>query len=96
MKNSALITKYKLWGKIEQSLPAGKYSLVVENNYQIGALKIKKGIEIVVPTSLGGKIVFLPIVYVVMGVMCIAYGIFMRIKLKGYDELIEEMRMKKS
>jgi len=66
----------------------GQYSLVVENNFQIGDLKIKKGIEIIVPTSLGGKIQFLPIIYIVMGVICFAYGIFMRLKLKGYDQLI--------
>lgn len=27
MKNSGLISKYKLWGRIEEPLPAGKYNL---------------------------------------------------------------------
>lgn len=44
MKHEALITKYKLWGRIEQPLVKGNYSVVVDNNYHIGELRIKKGI----------------------------------------------------
>lgn len=43
MKNTGLLTKYKLWGRINQKLPAGKYNLVSANNYHIGNLRILKG-----------------------------------------------------
>jgi hypothetical protein len=43
MKNTGLLTKYKLWGRINQKLSAGKYNLVSTNNYHIGNLKIIKG-----------------------------------------------------
>jgi len=67
----------------------GKYNLVVKNNYVIGNMRIRKGVELVMPSALGGKIWFFPIVYLFMGITCIAYGIFLKVKFPGYDELME-------
>ena len=36
--------KFKLYGRIEEDLPKGNYSLVVKNNFKIGDLRLKKGI----------------------------------------------------
>lgn len=82
-----MISKHKLWGRIEETLPKGSYSLVVKNQYQIGTMRLKKGVELVSPTKMGGPIHFFTISFIVMGVICIAYAIFLKVKLRDYDDL---------
>lgn len=88
MKNSGLITKFKLWGRIDQPLPAGKYNLVANNNYQIGAMKLKRGVKIISLSPIGSPVYFYPIAFALMGVACIVYAIFMKIKFPDYDDLL--------
>lgn len=88
MQNTGSITKYKLWGRIQQTLPAGKYNLVSENNFQIGDMRIKKGVMIVNPSALGSAVYFYPVVYIIMGLICFAFTIFMKVKLADYDALL--------
>jgi hypothetical protein len=90
MQNSGSITKYKLWGRIEQPLPAGKYNLVAENNFKIGDLSIKKGILLVNPSAFGSAVYWFPVVYIIMGVACFAYAVFLKVKLPDYDALLQE------
>lgn len=91
MQNSGSITKYKLWGRIEDPLPAGQYNLVVENNFRIGELKIKKGLMLVNPSAIGSAVYFFPIVYVLMGLACLAFAIFLKLKMPDYDALLKEV-----
>jgi hypothetical protein len=77
-KNEAMIGKTKLWGRIEQALPAGNYSLVVQDNYQIGSLKLQKGIQLVVSSRLGGPLYFYPITFLIFALACIAYALFIK------------------
>jgi hypothetical protein len=85
IKNQAMISKHKLWGRINEKLPKGKYNMVVKNNYQIGEMRISKGIELVVPSRAGGPIYFFPISFAIMGLMCIGYAIFLRLEMGDYD-----------
>ena len=80
-----MITKYKLWGRINQKIPVGKYTLVAKNINHIGDMRISKGIELVVPSKAGGPIYFFPIVFLIMGFMCIGYAIFLRLEMGDYD-----------
>ncbi len=94
MKNSGLISKYRLWGRIDQPLPAGKYNLVINNNYHIGGMKIKKGVVITSLSAIGSLNYFYPIVFALMGLICIGYAIFMKIKFPDYDDLLRELQLK--
>ena len=43
-----------------------------------------------VPTAFGGRIYFFPIIYLLMFVICAAYGILVYRKLKPYDDMVKE------
>ena len=84
-KDQALIGKYKLWGRINQPLQKGKYNLVAANNYKINTLRIAKGVELLQPTTMGGALYFFPISFLIMGAMCIAYAVFLKVQMGDYD-----------
>lgn len=88
MKNSVLIKKYKLWGIIHTKLEFGKYNLVVKNNYRIGEMPITKGVYIGNPSKFGSPAYLLPILFFIMGILCFAYVIFMKLMLPQYDSLV--------
>ncbi len=83
-----MIGKYKLWGRINQNMPKGNYNLVVNNNYQINKLRLKKSIELVMPTKLGGPLYFFPISFMIMGLICIGYVIFLKSEMADYDAVV--------
>ena len=85
VQNTATLTKYKLWGRIEEPLPAGKYNLVADNSFLIGNLRIKKGVLVVNPSSFGSAVYFFPFVFIFMGLSCFAFAIFLKVKLPDYD-----------
>ena len=35
-----MIDKYKLWGRIDQTLNPGNYTFIIKDQYKIGSLKI--------------------------------------------------------
>jgi hypothetical protein len=80
-----MISKFKLWGRIETRMPKGKYSLIAQNIYKIGDMRIQKGVELVKPTKLGGPIYFFPIAFAIMGFICVAYAIFLQCEMGDYD-----------
>ena len=83
-----MIGKYKLWGRIEQTLAKGTYSLVVKDNYRIGNMVLTKGIDLVKPSPLGGKLFFYPIAFCIMGIICIIFGIYLKYDMGDYDQLM--------
>lgn len=90
VKNQAMINKYKLWGVIDQTIPAGKYNLVAQDVYHIGALKLEKSFSLVKPSKIGGPVYFYPIVLCVMGGICLLYAIYLKVSLGDYDQKVEE------
>lgn len=89
MQNSGLITKYKTWGHIDQTLPAGKYNLVASNNYRIGDMRIKKGVQIAKISEIGSTVYFYPVIFILMAGACFAYAIFLRVKFPDFDKLLK-------
>lgn len=85
-----MINKYRLWGRIDQTVPAGNYSLVVNDIYHIGALKLEKSFSLVKPSNIGGPVYFYPITFCVMGAMCIIYAIYLKVTLNDYDQKVAE------
>ena len=84
-----MIKKYKLYGRIDQPLLKWNYSLVVKDQYHIGSLKLQKGINLVIPSSLGGPLYFYPVTFLIMAIMCFAYGIYLRYEIGDYDQLMK-------
>lgn len=80
-----MIGKTKLWGRIEQTLNPGQYKFVIQDHYQIGTLKISKGINLVAPSGLGGPIYFYPITFIIMGIICVAFAIYLKYNMGDYD-----------
>jgi hypothetical protein len=91
-KDEALIGKYKLYGRISQTMPKGDYNLLVGNNYKISKLRLKKGVEILVPSSVGGPVYFFPISFLIMGLMCLGYVAFLKYEIGDYDLVADAKR----
>lgn len=87
------MTKYKLWGRINTPLKAGTYTLRAKNNFHLGSMAIRKGIELVTPNALGGRLLFFPIVFLLISISIIAYIVIMRVRLPKYDQLIDIFNM---
>lgn len=86
MQNQALMTKQKLWGRINQTLPPGKYSLLAENHYKINNMRIKKGVKISQSSKFGGKSYFIPIMFTLASIGCIIYAIVFYKKFHTLDQ----------
>lgn len=90
MQNQALMTKQKLWGRSNQPLSAGKYSLLIENRYKISNMRITKGLKISESSKLGGKSYFIPIVFAFGSIGCIIYAIVFYKKFSPLDQKIRD------
>ncbi len=84
-----MISKFKLWGRIEEKLPKGTYNLIATNIYKIGEMRIQKGVELNVPSKMGGPIYFFPWSFLVMSLMCVGYAIFLRSEMTDYDTIVK-------
>lgn len=90
MLDGSLMTKKRLWGRIEQDLPAGDYKMTAKNNYQISDMMIRKGLELTTTGALGGFNLFFPIAFAIAAVICFGYMVLTRVKLSRYQRLIHE------
>ena len=75
MRTAGLPNFRKLWGKIESDLPAGNYTLGINNNYDVSSFEGKKTFVLSTTNALGGKNYFLAICYIVVGSLCIVFAI---------------------
>ena len=67
MSTAGLPQFRKLWGRIDEDLPAGNYSVVIVNNYDVSSFNGQKHIVISTTSFFGGKNQFLGVLYVVVG-----------------------------
>ena len=73
-----------MWGHIEEDLPAGKYKLQFEHNYDQTKFNGAKNIVMSTSGPFGGKNLFLAVAFIVVGVIQILIAIaFLIKKLKG-------------
>jgi len=75
MRTAGLPNFRKLWGRIEQDIPAGTYQLNVYNQYDVSSFEGEKSFVISTTNALGGKNYFLAICYLVVGSLCIVFAI---------------------
>jgi hypothetical protein len=70
MRTAGLSNFRKLYGKIEDGLKAGAYTLRISNNYEVESFDGSKTFVVSTTNALGGQNQFLGIVYILVGVLC--------------------------
>ena len=78
MRTAGLPKFRKLYGKIE-SLKAGNYSIVIDNQYNVAPFKGTKLFVLSTTNALGGKNYFLAMSYIVVGTLCVVLAIIFAI-----------------
>ncbi len=84
MRPAGLPDFRKLWGRIDNGLKAGNYSLIIKNNYSTKIFNGKKSVVLSTVNAFGGKNTFLGVSYIVVGGICIlmAIGFFIGDKIQ--------------
>ena len=73
MRTAGLPNFRKLWGTITDDLPAGEYTLKIEDNYEVQAFKGEKSFVLSTTNAVGGKNYFLALSYIVVGILCVLF-----------------------
>jgi len=55
MRQAGLPNFKKLWGIIDQDLPAGKYKVSIDNKYIVKPFQGEKSVVVSTTSSIGGK-----------------------------------------
>jgi len=83
MRTAGLPNFRKLYGKIEKDLPKGEYTLTIENTYEVDSFDGSKYFVLSTTNVFGGTNYFLAICYIVVGALCISFGIVFFIAYMG-------------
>ncbi len=75
MRTAGLPNFRKLWGKLEQDLIPGRYTVVIKNNYDVNGFEGNKSFVLSTTNALGGKNYFLAVCYIVVGSLCLIFAI---------------------
>lgn len=75
MRTAGLPNFRKLWGEIKTDLKKGKYNLVIENNYDVSSFAGSKYFVLSTTNLLGGTNYFLAVCYIIVGALCIMFGL---------------------
>jgi len=83
MRTAGLPNFRKLYGKIEEDLPKGSYRLDIQNTYEVDSFDGSKYFVLSTTNVFGGTNYFLAICYIVVGALCISFGIVFFIAYMG-------------
>lgn len=86
MRPAGLPNFRKLWGRINDTLNAGKYKLKIFNMYDVSQFKGEKFLVLSTVNSFGGKNSFLGISYIVVGSICVIMAIAFIIGYKIHNQ----------
>eukprot|EP01091_Cochliopodium_minus_P002290 TRINITY_DN12151_c0_g1_i1.p1 TRINITY_DN12151_c0_g1~~TRINITY_DN12151_c0_g1_i1.p1 ORF type:complete len:335 (-),score=62.43 TRINITY_DN12151_c0_g1_i1:96-1100(-) len=71
---AGLSTFKKLWGRISNSLQNGNYTFTIDSNFPTQSFNGRKYVVLSTSSWMGGKNIFLGIVYLVVGGLCFVLG----------------------
>ena len=80
MRVAGLPTFKKLWGRLDKDLPAGDYTLTIQNNFPVQSFEGKKAFVLSTTEWIGGKNNFLGVAYIVVGGICAVLACLFLIK----------------
>lgn len=83
MRTAGLPNFRKLWGQIDTNLVAGDYELVIDNKYDVSSFAGSKYFVLSTTNVLGGTNYFLAVCYIIVGALCIMFGIIFFIAYMG-------------
>jgi hypothetical protein len=75
MRTAGLPNFRKLWGRIENKLLKGRYTVLIENNYEVNTFQGNKYFVLSTTNALGGKNYFLAVCYIVVGSLCLIFAV---------------------
>jgi hypothetical protein len=75
MRTAGLPNFRKLWGKIDQELAAGSYTVEIANDYKVSDFSGTKSFVLSTTNMLGGRNYFLAVCYIVVGALCIVFAV---------------------
>lgn len=93
MRVSATSNFKKLWGKIEQNLSPGQYTLTINNTYDPDSFGGKKGVVFSTANVFGGRNFILSTLYIVFGGISMLISILFLIKSYYYPEKLPELKI---
>lgn len=82
MRTAGLPDFRKLWGKLENGLFAGDYTLKVNNHFNVKPFEGSKSFVLATATAMGGKNYLLGYSFIFVGVFSIIYAIVFLIVLR--------------
>ena len=83
MRTAGLPNFRKLYGVIESDLNKGKYQLEITNLYDVSSFAGSKYFVLSTTNVLGGTNYFLAVCYIIVGALCIMFGIIFFIAYMG-------------
>ena len=83
MRTAGLPNFRKLYGKIDEDLKKGSYDLNIVNNYNVESFAGSKYFVLSTTNVLGGTNYFLAVCYIIVGALCIMFGIIFFIAYMG-------------
>lgn len=86
MRPAGLPNFRKLWGRINENLPKGIYTLTVNDNYPVHMFSGEKIFVMSTVNSFGGKNSFLGISYIVVGCVCLVMAIAFVVGYKMHNQ----------
>ncbi|KXS19927.1 Lem3/Cdc50 [Gonapodya prolifera JEL478] len=76
MRTAGLPNFRKLWGRNDsEDMPAGTYTIQIQSNFEVARFGGTKSVVISTVSLIGGKNTFLGVAYIVVGVVCWAFGL---------------------
>lgn len=83
MRTAGLPNFKKLYGRIDQDMPKGTYKVSVRNQYDVSSWGGSKSIVLSTTNYFGGTNYFLALCYIVVGGLCIVFGVIFLIAFIG-------------
>lgn len=74
MRTAGLPNFRKLWGKINDKLEPGEYTVKINNQFEVAPFQGRKFFVLSTTNALGGKNYFLAVCYIVVGTLCMLFA----------------------